>query len=102
MFEPSLLSLRIGGRQVAITSPKERRVAFDLVDFYHNSSQLIGVDTMKLTGAEIREIMDELGRGFDSGHLHPPAVSTWPLERAAEAYHAVERGGSHAKQVLVP
>ncbi len=26
----------IGGRQIAITSAKDRRVAFDLVDFYHN------------------------------------------------------------------
>jgi NADPH2:quinone reductase len=102
MFEPSLRSLRIGGRQVAITSAKDRRVAFDLVDFYHNLSQLIGVDTMKLTGNEIAEIMSELRRGFNGGYLHPPAVSTWPLERAVDAYQAVEHGSSHTKQVLVP
>ena len=44
MFEPALRSLRLGGRQVAIASTGERRVSFDLVDFYHNTSRLIGLD----------------------------------------------------------
>lgn len=100
MFEPSLKSLRRGGRQIAITSSKDRRVSFDLVDFYHNQSRLIGVDSVKLTGAEIASMMNGLRAGFDEGCLEAPAVSTWPLERAIEAYEIVERG-SHTKQVLV-
>ena len=36
MFEQALGCLRIGGRQVAITSTGDGRVSFDLVDFYHN------------------------------------------------------------------
>jgi NADPH:quinone reductase len=101
MFEPSLKSLRWGGRQIAITSGKDRRVSFDLVDFYHNRSQLIGVDSVKFTGPEIAAMMNQLRAGFEEGHLHGPAVSTWPMERAVEAYETVERG-TRTKQVLVP
>jgi NADPH:quinone reductase len=38
MFEPALRSLMVGGRQVAISSG-DPRVAFNLVEFYHNSSR---------------------------------------------------------------
>ena len=102
MFEPALKSLRRGGRQIAIASTKDRRVSFDLIDFYHNLAHLIGVDTAKLTGPEIAALMNELRAGFEQGFLQPPAVTTWPLDRAVEAYQAVEKGGSPAKQVLLP
>jgi NADPH2:quinone reductase len=59
MFEPSLKSLRDGGRQVAIAGIGDGRVEFSLVDFYHNLQRLIDVDTMKLTGPEIAKIMDD-------------------------------------------
>src|ERR1700722_19331582 len=36
MFEACLKSLRVGGRQVALTSAGNGRVEFNLVDFYHN------------------------------------------------------------------
>lgn len=101
MFEPSLMSLRRGGRQIAISS-KDPKVSFDLVEFYHNLSHLIGVDTMKLTGPEIAELMNSLRLGFEEGHLEAPAVRTWPLKRAVEAYEAVAKGGSTAKHVLIP
>jgi NADPH:quinone reductase-like Zn-dependent oxidoreductase len=102
MFEPSLKSLRLGGRQIAITSTKDRQVTFDLVDFYHNESRLIGLDTVKLTGPEIAEIMNQLRAGFENGHLEAPAVTTWPLERAVEAYEVVAKGGAQTKQIMVP
>ena len=102
MFEPSLKSLRRGGRQIAITSTKDRQVTFDLVDFYHNESRLMGLDTLKLTGPEIAEIMNNLTAGFESGDLEPPPVTTWPLERGVEAYEAVAKGAAQTKHVLVP
>jgi NADPH:quinone reductase-like Zn-dependent oxidoreductase len=102
LFEPSLNSLRHGGRQVAIASVGTGRVEFNLVAFYHNAGRLIGVDTVKLTGAEIAKIMDKLRAGFDDGHLRPSPVETWPLERGVEAYAAVERGRASSKQVLLP
>lgn len=102
MFEPSLKSLRAGGRQIAITSTKDRRVTFDLVEFYHNGSHLIGVDTAKLTGTEIAELMNGLRAGFQEGYLQAPTVTTWPLEHAVKAYEAVDKGGPPTKHILIP
>jgi NADPH2:quinone reductase len=101
LFEPSLRSLRIGGRQAAIASVGDGRVEFSLVDFYHNAARLIGVDTLKLTGPEIAKIMDTLRAGFDGGHLRPSPVETWTLDRGIEAYAAVETGKASSKQVLL-
>jgi NADPH:quinone reductase len=102
MFEPSLQSLRVGGRQVAIASIGDGRVEFNLVDFYHNLLRLIGVDTMKLTGPEIAKIMDDLRAGFEDGHLRPSPVQTWTLDQGIDAYAAVEKGGTSSKHVLLP
>jgi NADPH:quinone reductase len=101
MFEPGLKSLRRGGRAMAITSSKDRRVSFDVVDFYHNQLHLIGVDSVKLSGQEIVAIMNRLRPGFEEGQLQAPSVATWPLDRAVEAYQTVERG-TRTKQVLLP
>jgi NADPH2:quinone reductase len=101
LFEPALRSLRVGGRQVAISSPKEHRVSFDLADFYHNASHLIGVDTIKLTGPEIADILNALRPGFEEGHLKIPAPQKWQFEHAASAYEAVAAGGSPTKHVLM-
>jgi len=102
MFEPSLKSLRLGGRQVAITSIGSGRVEFNLVDFYHDLLRLIGVDTMKLTGPEIAKIMNDLRAGFEYGHLRPSPVQTWTLDQGIDAYEAVEKGATSSKQVLLP
>jgi NADPH:quinone reductase-like Zn-dependent oxidoreductase len=101
MFEPSLKSLRTGGRQIVISSTKDKRVSFDLVDFYHNLSRLIGVDTMKLTGPEIAKVMNSLRDGFQEGHLEAPAVTPWPFENAIQAYELVENG-TPIKYILIP
>jgi len=102
MFEHGLKALRRGGRQIAITTTKDRKVSFDLLEFYHNQLHLIGVDTMKLSGTETADLLQNLRFGFQEGYLQAPAVTTWPLERALEAYMAVEKGGSLTKQVLIP
>lgn len=102
MFERSLRSLRQGGRQVAITSAGSPRVEFNLIDFYHNLTHLIGVDSMKLSGPEIAQLMDKLREGFDDGQFMPSSVQNWRLDQAREAYAAVQQGGSSKKQVLVP
>src|ERR1700756_4591264 len=100
MFEPALRCLRIGGRQIAITSTGERRVCFDLIDFYHNKSRLIGVDTMKLTPRDVATIAEKLRPGFEAGALKPPAVETVPFVSAIQAYERVATGKTKTKQVL--
>jgi NADPH:quinone reductase len=102
MFEPCLKSLRLGGRQVAITSIGDGRVEFSLVDFYHNLLRLIGVDTMKLTGPAIAKIMDELRAGFEGGYLRASPIQSWSLDQAIDAYAAVEKGTTLDKHVFLP
>jgi NADPH:quinone reductase len=100
MFEPALRSLRFGGRQVAISSSGSPRVSFNLMDFYHNSSRLFGVDSYGLTSQQIGEIADELRPGFETGVLKPPPIEIVPFEKAVEAFSRVASGQAKAKQVL--
>jgi NADPH:quinone reductase-like Zn-dependent oxidoreductase len=102
LFEPALTSLREGGRHLVIVSKGTRRVSFDLTDFYHNRLHLIGVDSLGLTGPEIASIMDQLRPGFEAGALQAFDVTTWPLERGAEAYEAASRGGAAKHVLLMP
>jgi NADPH:quinone reductase len=102
MFETCLKSLRVGGRQVAITSIGNGRVEFSLVDFYHNLQRLIGVDTVKLAGPAIAKIMDKLRAGFEDGYLRASSVQRWSLDQAIDAYTAVEKGTSSNKHVFLP
>jgi NADPH:quinone reductase len=100
MFEPALRSLGLRGRHVAIASRGESRVSFNLVDFYHNFSRLLGVDSYGLTARQVGEIAAEIARGFVAGVLKPPPVEIVPFEKAVDAYSRVAGGLTKAKQVL--
>ncbi|MGB8985834.1 MAG: zinc-binding alcohol dehydrogenase family protein [Candidatus Sulfotelmatobacter sp.] len=100
LFEPALQSLAFGGRQVIIASPGDPHVTFNVVDFYHNFSRLLGVDSYGLTLQQIAEIEDELGQGFETGALKPPPVEIVPFEKAVDAYGRMAAGQAKAKQVL--
>ena len=100
MFEPALRSLKKGGWQVAISSSGEPRVSFNLVDFYHNSSRLLGVDSYHLTARQVGEISAELCRGFETEALKPPAIEMVPFEKAVDAYSRMAAGLAKTKQVL--
>jgi NADPH:quinone reductase-like Zn-dependent oxidoreductase len=100
MFEPALRCLRIGGRQIAITSTGERRVCFDLIDFLHNQLRLVGVDSMKLTPRDVATIAEQLRTGFEDGALKPPAIEIVPFGDAIQAYERIASGKTRKKQVL--
>jgi NADPH2:quinone reductase len=100
LFEPALRSLGFGGRHVAIASAGNPRVSFNLVDFYHNFSRLLGVDSYGLTLQQVTEITDELRRGFETGALKPPPIEIVPFEQAVDAYSRVAAGLAKAKLVL--
>jgi NADPH2:quinone reductase len=100
LFEPALQSLAFGGRQVVIASPGNPRVTFSLVDFYHNFSRLLGVDSYGLTPQQVAEIAEELQAGFESGALKPPPVEVVPFEKAVDAYTRVAARQAKAKLVL--
>jgi NADPH:quinone reductase-like Zn-dependent oxidoreductase len=75
-------------------------VSFNLVDFYHNSSRLIGVDTMRLTLDDVAEIAGHLTAGFEAGALKLPPIEAVPFSNAVEAYERVASGQASAKLVL--
>jgi NADPH:quinone reductase len=102
MFEAGLGLLAQRGRQVEITSPTERRVCFDLVDFYHNESQLFGVDTLKRDLTSTARILESLKPGFESGAYHPPAISeAMSLHNVHHAFNLVHQG-TRGRVVLKP
>lgn len=93
MFEIGLKLLGYRGRQIEITSPTERRASFDLVNFYHNESRLIGLDTLKRDLVASARILEKLGGGFASGSYRPHAIGhVFPLEDARLAYECVTDG----------
>jgi len=93
LFERSLQSVAHRGRLVEISATGKRRVDFDLIDFYHNETRLLGADTRKLDAVESGEILAALVPGFESGLYLPPTIAeTQPLAKAVAAYRSVERG----------
>jgi NADPH:quinone reductase-like Zn-dependent oxidoreductase len=101
-FEPSLAMLAHRGRLSVLASPGQRRQSLDLLDFYHNESQMFGIDTLKRDMTASAEVLEALAPGFTDGSLLPPVIDqTMPLDQAAEAYHAVA-AGALGRIVLVP
>jgi NADPH2:quinone reductase len=92
-FETALSLVKRRGRVAEISATGKRRVEFDVIDFYHNETQLFGVDSAKLGVAESAPLMTALVEGFESGALQPPAIAErFELERTREAYEAVAAG----------
>jgi NADPH:quinone reductase len=102
LFEMGLSLLAHRGRQVEITSPSERRVSMDLVDFYHNESQLFGVDTLKRDLTATARILEKLRSGFETGAYTPPTIAdTMQLSHARNAYERIANG-ERGRVVLSP
>jgi NADPH:quinone reductase-like Zn-dependent oxidoreductase len=92
-FETALSLVKRRGRVLEISSTGKRRVDFDVIDFYHNETQLLGVDSAKLGVAESAPLMSALVEGFESGKLQAPAIAQrFTLDHARDAYQAVAAG----------
>jgi NADPH:quinone reductase len=95
MFLSALKSLALRGRLVEIAATGQREVSFDLVNFYHNESRLLGVDTLKRDLAASAEVLDALTPGFAAGEYHAaPIAETCGLRKAQEAYRKVAAGAA--------
>ena len=103
LFSSCLRTLRVGGRQIAITNVAgpDAEVHLNLTDFYHNQLHLIGVDTTKLTGPDIARLMNHLRGGFQAGFLHVSQFEANKFDDAIEAYIKVAERKPRMKQVLV-
>jgi NADPH:quinone reductase len=82
-----------GGRLVEIAATGQREVNFDLTDFYHNESRLVGVDTLKRDLTASAKVLDALTPGFVAGdYSAAPIVEICGLGEAQYAYRKVAAG----------
>jgi NADPH2:quinone reductase len=102
LFAECLGSLAWRGRQVAVSSSPEPRVGFNLVDFYHNESRLIGVDSLKFSFEECAEMLGSISQRVEAGDLPPPKVDAYPLAQGPELYRAIAAGTVKGKVVIAP
>jgi len=101
-FEPALKSLAHLGRLVVMSAVGRTRVEFDVRDFYHNESRIIGADSRKLDATASAKRLAAMLPAFESGALAaPPIDRTVPLDQAIEAYQHVA-AGVRDRFVLVP
>ncbi len=101
-FEAALSMAAPRGRVVEIASTGKRRVEFDLIDFYHNETRLIGADSRKRDAIASARLLANLKDGVERGRYTAPIVNArYPLFCAKEAYAAVEHG-SRGRIVLTP
>jgi NADPH:quinone reductase len=101
-FEQCLSALAWRGRQVAISSSPDPRVSFNLVDFYHNESRLVGVDSLKLSFAEIGEILRQLSPGIEAGKFKAPPLEKFSLEQGPQVYRDLAESKIRSKPILIP
>jgi NADPH:quinone reductase len=87
---------------VAISSSPEPRVSFHLVDFYHNESRLLGVDSLKLSFEETAEILRQLTPGIEAGRFTPPQVKAFSLEEGLQLYRDIAESKIKTKPILIP
>ena len=93
MFRSAVNSLALRGRLVEIAATGQREVSFDLADFYHNESRLVGVDTLKRDLTASAEVLEFLTPGFVAGEYRAaPIAATYGLGQAQEAYRMVAAG----------
>ncbi|RDS86394.1 quinone oxidoreductase family protein [Dyella psychrodurans] len=101
-FETALGLAKRRGRVVEISAVGHRRVEFDLIDFYHNETQLLGADSAKLGVAESAPLMQAITQSFDRGYFEAPVIAhRYTLAQGQAAYEAVARGTS-GRVVIVP
>jgi NADPH:quinone reductase-like Zn-dependent oxidoreductase len=104
MVEPCLQSLALQGRLVEISAPaKERRVSFDLIDFYHREAHLMGVDSRAFDASACAQILATLTPGFEANALHPIGeIHPYPLQAVVTAYEQVLNRSVSGRVVLTP
>ncbi|WP_194896782.1 quinone oxidoreductase family protein [Catenulispora pinisilvae] len=103
LSEPTVRSLRPEGRMVVIAAgAPDRQASVPVSEIISRQLHLTGLATVFLDGADVARIFDQLRPLFERGFLVPPAVKTWPLDDAVQAYQAVLDGAAGIKQVLLP
>lgn len=102
MFRHALNCLALRGRLLEMSVTGARDVTFNLADFYHNESRLIGIDTLKLDLTASADVLEALRPGFEAGDYRPaPIARRFALTEVVSAYQAV-LAGEPGRVVLQP
>jgi NADPH:quinone reductase-like Zn-dependent oxidoreductase len=99
MFEIGLESLADGGRMSVITIHGEKRVSFDLLDFYRRELRLFGVNTLNLSSEQCAKILREANPLIESGVLVIPQPEPVPLGLGVQAYKRASEG--HKRKIVL-
>jgi NADPH2:quinone reductase len=102
LLGPALTTLREAGHYVLIASPGGTDATLDAAAFYRRRLRLTGVNMTAVSGPQVRDILDELTPGFETGALSAPTTRAWPLTEAKSAFEAVAAGSDGSKQILLP
>jgi NADPH:quinone reductase-like Zn-dependent oxidoreductase len=102
MFRHALDCLAPRGRLVQMSATGAREVTFNVADFYHNESRLIGIDTLKWDLTASADVLEALRPGFEAGDYRPASIAhRFALGEAVAAYQAVAIG-QQGRVVLSP
>jgi NADPH:quinone reductase-like Zn-dependent oxidoreductase len=74
----------------------------DTPTFYRRRLSLTGVNMSVASGMDLRDILEELTPGFETGALNAPTTRAWPLDEAKSAFETVRSGSGGVKQLLLP
>lgn len=86
----ALDSLAHGGRLVVINAVGNRTAQIDLIDLYHNETQILGSDSRNLGAVESARRLDRLAGLFETGNFRPlPITARYSLPEGPAAYQAV-------------
>ena len=91
-FSAANQAMAHGGRQILIYTV-EQPVPFDIFAFYRGEHSFFGVDSLALDATASAALLRALLPGFAGEQLRPlPVVESacYPLERAIDAYRAVQ------------
>jgi NADPH:quinone reductase len=96
----ALESLAHRGRLVVINAVGNRTAQIDLIDLYHNETQILGSDSRKLGVVESARRLHRMSEYFERGDFRPlPIAATYPLSEGPTAYQAV--AGHTAGRVVI-
>ena len=91
LFEQCLPTLGSGGRIIEISSPAGKsKVSFDLLDFYRQDLQLIGVNTLHLDAIACANILQNLTGKIEEDKPPIDIGATFLLDDAVYAYQQVK------------
>lgn len=97
---------RTGGRPnyLKLAVDYFRTPRFNPLDLTNKSNSILAFNLSYLYDEIelLHSFMDDLMTWLHDGKIHPPSVTTYPLERVADAHRDIESGQTVGKLVLIP